>query len=280
MPKIIKKERLSELVYRYRIDAPRIARMRRAGQFIILRATTEGERVPLTIANANAQEGWIEVIFQVVGKSTKILSILREGNDIIDLAGPLGRPTHIEKFGRCLCIGGGVGIAPLFPIVTALKAVGNDITTILGARSSNLLLLEDEMKQQSNRLIVTTDDGSRGTKGFAADIVKKLLADGEKFDFSVVIGPAIMMKFTSAITVAAGIKTFVSLNPIMIDGTGMCGGCRVTVGGVTKFACVDGPEFDASKIDWDEMLKRLNGYRKFEQDSLERHNCIITGRPA
>jgi NAD(P)H-flavin reductase len=280
MPKIIKKERLSELVYRYRIDAPRIARMRRAGQFIILRATTDGERVPLTIANASAQEGWIEIIFQVVGKSTKILSILREGNDIIDLAGPLGRPTHIEKFGRCLCIGGGVGIAPLFPIVTALAAAGNDITTILGARSSNLLLLEDDMKLQSNRLIVTTDDGSRGTKGFAADIVKKLLGEGEKFDFCVVIGPAIMMKITSAITVAAGIKTFVSLNPIMIDGTGMCGGCRVTVGGVTKFACVDGPEFDASKIDWDEMLKRLNGYRKFEQDSLERHNCIITGRPA
>ena len=280
MPKIIKKERLSELVYRYRIDAPRIAKMRRAGQFIILRATTDGERVPLTIANANAQEGWIEIIFQVVGKSTKILSILSEGNDIIDLAGPLGRPTHIEKFGRCLCIGGGVGIAPLFPIVTALKAAGNDITTILGARSSNLLLLEDDMKQQSNRLIVTTDDGSRGTKGFAADIVKKLLADGEKFDFAVVIGPAIMMKFTSAITVAAGIKTVVSLNPIMIDGTGMCGGCRVTVGGETKFACVDGPEFDASKIDWDEMLKRLNGYRKFEKDSLEKHNCIITGRPS
>jgi NAD(P)H-flavin reductase len=280
MPKIIKKERLSELVYRYRIDAPRIARMRRAGQFIILRATTDGERVPLTIANANAQEGWIEIIFQVVGKSTKILSILSEGNDIIDLAGPLGRPTHIEKFGRCLGIGGGVGIAPLFPIVSALKAAGNDITTILGARSSNLLLLEDDMKEQSNRLIVTTDDGSRGAKGFAADIVKKLLADGEKFDFAVVIGPAIMMKFTSAITVAAGIKTFVSLNPIMIDGTGMCGGCRVTVGGETKFACVDGPEFDASKIDWDEMLKRLNGYRKFEQDSIEKHNCIITGRPS
>jgi NAD(P)H-flavin reductase len=280
MPKIIKKERLSELVYRYRIDAPRIARMRRAGQFIILRATTEGERVPLTIANANAQEGWIEIIFQVVGKSTKILSILSEGNDIIDLAGPLGRPTHIEKFGKCLCIGGGVGIAPLLPIVSALKAAGNDITTILGARSSNLLLLEEEMKQQSNRLIVTTDDGSRGSKGFAADFVKKLLGEGEKFDFAIVIGPAIMMKFTSAITVAAGIKTFVSLNPIMIDGTGMCGGCRVTVGGMTKFACVDGPEFDASKIDWDEMLKRLNGYRKFEKDSLEKHNCIITGRPS
>jgi ferredoxin--NADP+ reductase len=279
MPKIIKKERLSDLVYRYRIDAPRIAKMRKAGQFIILRATTEGERVPLTIANGNASEGWIEIIFQVVGKSTKILSILHEGNEIIDLAGPLGRPTHIEKFGRCLCIGGGVGIAPLFPIVCALKAAGNDLTTILGARNSSLLLLEDEMKQQTNRLFVTTDDGSRGNKGFAADIVKKLLAEGEKFDLAVVIGPAIMMKFTSAITVAAGIKTFVSLNPIMIDGTGMCGGCRVTVGGATKFACVDGPEFDASKIDWDEMIKRLNGYKMFEKNSLEKHNCIITGRP-
>ncbi|HUI92533.1 MAG TPA: sulfide/dihydroorotate dehydrogenase-like FAD/NAD-binding protein [Chitinivibrionales bacterium] len=280
MPKILKKEQLSDLVYRYRVDAPRIARMRRAGQFIILRATTEGERVPLTIANADGREGWIEIIFQVVGKSTKILSILREGDEIIDLAGPLGRPTHIENYGRCLCIGGGVGIAPLFPIVTALKEAGNDIIAILGARSANLLLLESEMKQQADTLIITTDDGTKGIRGFAADVVKKLLADGEKFDFSVVIGPAIMMRVTSAVTVAAGIKTYVSLNPIMIDGTGMCGGCRVTVGGVTKFACVDGPEFDASKIDWDEMMKRLNGYRMFEKNAMERHNCIITGRPA
>jgi len=280
MPKIIKKERLSDLVYRYRIDAPRIAKMRKAGQFVMIRPTTEGERIPLTIANANAKEGWIEIIFQMVGKSTKILSILHEGDEIIDLAGPLGKPTHIEKFGNCLCIGGGVGTAPLYPIVRSLKEAGNTITTIIGARNSELIMLEEDMKATSDRLFVTTDDGSRGQKGFAADLVKKLLADGEKFDFCVVIGPAIMMKFTSAITIAAGIKTFVSLNPIMIDGTGMCGGCRITVGKQTKFACVDGPEFDASLIDWDEMIKRLGAYKKQEANSLEKHNCLLTGRPS
>lgn len=278
MPKILKKERLSELVYRYRIDAPRIAKMRKAGQFIILRATTEGERIPLTIVNSNAAEGWIEIIFQVAGKSTKILSILSVGNEIIDLAGPLGRPTHVENFGRCLCIGGGVGVAPLYPIVTALKEAGNEIVSIIGARSSNLLILENEMNDVSNRLLICTDDGSKGVKGFAADAAKGLLAKKDSFDFAVVIGPAMMMKITSAVTVAAGIKTFVSLNPIMIDGTGMCGGCRITVGAQTKFGCVDGPEFDASKIDWDEMIRRLNGYRGFEKNALEKHNCIVTGR--
>jgi ferredoxin--NADP+ reductase len=280
MPKILKKERLSDLVFRYRVEAPRIARMRKAGQFVMVRATSEGERIPLTIANANAAEGWIEIIFQMVGKSTKILSILHEGDDIIDLAGPLGKPTHIENFGNCLCIGGGVGIAPLYPIVRALKEAGNNITTIIGARSANLLMLEEDMKNISNRLFITTDDGSRGQKGFAADIVKKLLADNEKFDFAAVIGPAMMMKITSGVTVSAGIKTVVSLNPIMIDGTGMCGGCRVTVGTQIKFACVDGPEFDASRIDWDEMIKRLGAYRKQEATSLEKHNCLITGRPS
>jgi NAD(P)H-flavin reductase len=280
MPKILRKERLSEVVYRYRVEAPRIARMRKAGQFVMVRATTEGERIPLTIANADAQEGWIEIIFQVVGKSTKILSILGEGNDIIDLAGPLGKPTHVEKFGRCLCIGGGVGIAPLYPIVRALKEAGNDITAIIGARNANLLMLEEDVKKTSDRLFIATDDGTRGQKGFAADIVKKLLGEGEKFDFAVIIGPAIMMKITSGVTIAAGIRTYVSLNPIMIDGTGMCGGCRVTVGGQTKFACVDGPEFDASRIDWDEMIKRLGAYRKHEASSLEKHNCLITGRPS
>jgi NAD(P)H-flavin reductase len=280
MPKILKKERLSDLVFRYRVESPRIAKMRKAGQFVMVRATTEGERIPLTIANADAKQGWIEIIFQMVGKSTKILSILHEGDEIIDLAGPLGKPTHIEKYGKCLCIGGGVGTAPLFPIVRALKEAGNHITTIIGARSENLIMLEDDMKKISDRLFVATDDGSRGQRGFAADIVKKMLAEGEKFDFAVVIGPAIMMKITSGVTIAAGIKTFVSLNPIMIDGTGMCGGCRVTVGGQTKFACVDGPEFDASRIDWDEMIKRLGAYKKHEASSLEKHNCLITGRPS
>ncbi len=278
MPKILKKERLSDLVYRYRIEAPRIAKMRKAGQFVIVRATTEGERIPLTIADANPVEGWIEIIFQVAGKSTKILSILNVGNEVIDLAGPLGKPTHIEKFGRCLCIGGGVGIAPLYPITAALKAACNRITAVIAARTGNLLLLENEMKVLADTFVVCTDDGSKGTKGFAVDTVKQMLIAGERFDLAVVIGPAMMMKITSGVTVGAGIKTVVSLNPIMIDGTGMCGGCRVTVGGETKFACVEGPEFDAGRIDWDEMIKRLNGYRGFEKTALDKHNCIVAGR--
>jgi NAD(P)H-flavin reductase len=280
MPRILKKERLSDLVYRYRIAAPRIAKMRKAGQFVMIRATSEGERIPLTIANADAKEGWVEIIFQMVGKSTKILSLLQEGNDVIDLAGPLGKPTHVEKFGKCLCVGGGVGTAPLYPIVRALKDAGNEITTIIGARNKSLIMLEKEMKATSDRLFVATDDGSYGQKGFALDIIKKLVSDGEKFDCAFVIGPAMMMKFTTAFTVASGIHTVASLNPIMIDGTGMCGGCRVTVGGQTKFACVDGPEFDAAKIDWDEMIKRLGAYRKHESESLEKHNCLLTGMPS
>jgi NAD(P)H-flavin reductase len=176
-----------------------------------------------------------------------------------------------------LCIGGGVGIAPLFPIMCALHEAGNKVTAILGARSAELLMLEDEIKNHSSRMLIATDDGSKGTKGFVSDVFKSLVSQGEKFDLAVVIGPAIMMKVTSTLTVAAGIKTFVSLNPIMIDGTGMCGGCRVSVGGVNRFACVDGPEFDASKIDWDEMIKRLGAYKSFETTSKEKHSCKMAG---
>jgi NAD(P)H-flavin reductase len=274
---ILKKEKLSDVVWRYRLHAPRIAKKRMAGQFVIVRPCASGERIPLTIANADANNGWIEIIFQVVGKSTTLLADVPEGGEVCDLAGPLGKPTHIENFGRCLCMGGGVGIAPLYPIICALKAAGNDVTSILGARNKTLLMLEDDVAKQSNRIIITTDDGSKGEKGFAADVFKRFIANGEKFDLAVVIGPAIMMKVTSALTVAAGIKTFVSLNPIMIDGTGMCGGCRITVGGETKFACVDGPEFDASMIDWDEMIKRLGGYKSFESASMEQHICKLAG---
>ena len=277
MAKILKKERLSATVLRYRLESPRIAKKRRAGQFVIVRPCDSGERIPLTIANADAGEGWIEIIFQVVGKSTMLLAALEPGDEVCDLAGPLGKPTHIEKFGSCLCIGGGVGIAPLFPIMCALHEAGNKVTAILGARSAELLMLEDEIKNHSSRMLIATDDGSKGTKGFVSDVFKSLVSQGEKFDLAVVIGPAIMMKVTSTLTVAAGIKTFVSLNPIMIDGTGMCGGCRVSVGGVTRFACVDGPEFDASKIDWDEMIKRLGAYKSFETTSKEKHSCKMAG---
>ncbi|MBD3239626.1 MAG: sulfide/dihydroorotate dehydrogenase-like FAD/NAD-binding protein [Chitinivibrionales bacterium] len=277
MNQILKKETLAPNVVRCRIEAPRIARKRQAGQFIILRAEPDGERIPLTIANGDAEQGWIEIIFQVVGHGTTHLAELRVGDEILDLVGPLGKPTHIEKFGHCLCVGGGVGIAPLCPIVCALREAGNEITTILGARNAELLILEDEMAAQSDALFVATDDGSKGHKGFAADVFKQRLAEGEKFDFAVVIGPAIMMKVTTALTVAEGIQTVASLNPIMVDGTGMCGGCRVTVHGQTRFACVDGPEFDAAGIDWDELVRRLASYRDAEHRMMDDHNCKLAG---
>jgi len=276
MAKILKKEQLSDAVWRFRLHAPRIAKKRRAGQFIILRPMEGSERIPLTIADADAGEGWIDIIFQVMGKTTMQLRDLAEGGSVSDLAGPLGKPTHIENFGRALCIGGGVGAAPLYPIISALFAAGNDVTTIVGARTKDLVILEDDIKASSNRLLVATDDGSYGTKGFVSDVFNGLINAGEKFNAAFVIGPVIMMKVTTALTVAAGIKTYASLNPIMIDGTGMCGGCRVTVGGQTKFACVDGPEFDASQIAWDEIAVRLNAYKSFEAQARENyHKCKI-----
>lgn len=277
MSTIIKKEQLAPQVIRFRLSAPRIARKRKAGQFIILRATEDGERIPLTIANADPAAGWIEIIFQIVGVGTTVLSRLNEGDTIADLVGPLGKPTHIEHVGACICIGGGVGIAPLYPIVSALKEAGNEVTTIIGARSKDILILEEEMRARSDRLLVATDDGSYGHHGFVSDVFNQLIQEGNTYDLAVVIGPAIMMKVTTALTVQQGIKTFASLNPIMIDGTGMCGGCRVSVHGETKFACVDGPEFDASGIDWDLLIQRLNSYREFEEESKEKHLCRLEG---
>jgi NAD(P)H-flavin reductase len=277
MTKLIKTEKLSDTVWRYRLLAPRIAKKRKAGQFVMIRPCDSGERIPLTIANADPVEGWIEVIFQVVGKSTMLLAELEEGDDVCDCAGPLGNPTHIERFGRCLCIGGGVGVAPLFPIICALHDAGNSVTSILGARNGGLLMLEEDIRAKSDRVFVCTDDGSKGTKGFVSDVFNDLVASGEAFDKAFVIGPAIMMKVTSGLTLSAGIKTDVSLNPIMIDGTGMCGGCRISVSGKTKFACVDGPEFDAAAIDWDELVKRLGSYRKFETSARENHTCKLSG---
>jgi ferredoxin--NADP+ reductase len=274
---VIKKERLSDQVIRMRIQAPHIAKKRKAGQFIILRPTENGERIPLTIANADSNEGWIEIIFQVVGKTTAILAELAVGDSCADLVGPLGKPTHIQNFGRCICIGGGIGVAPLYPIVCALREQGNWVTTVICARNSKLLILEDEMRAAASELIVATDDGSKGIKGFGVTVFESLVKKGEHFDFAAVIGPVLMMKFTSKATVAAGIPTVSSLNPIMIDGTGMCGGCRVTVGGKTKFACVDGPEFDAAVIDFDGLVKRLGSYTLFEKPSMEAHRCKLEG---
>lgn len=289
MNKILEKKMMPNDVCYFKINAPRIARKHKAGQFVILRPTQDSERIPLTIANTsiaenqnnnNNDDGWIEIIFQAVGKTTMLLRDLNVGDCVHDLAGPLGQPTHIEKFGegRVICIGGGVGAAPLYPITRALCDAGNNVTMIIGARSKSLVMLEEEFKSVSHKLLVATDDGSYGIKGFVTDVFNQLMSSGEKFDAAFVVGPAVMMRAASALTVAANIKTYVSLNPIMIDGTGMCGCCRVNVGGQTKFACVDGPEFDASLIDWDEMVKRAKSYVDFEAKAREDyHTCKIGG---
>ncbi|MDR2577404.1 MAG: sulfide/dihydroorotate dehydrogenase-like FAD/NAD-binding protein [Chitinispirillales bacterium] len=271
MVEILSKQKLSGTVWRMRLHAPRIARKRKAGQFVILRPDGDSERIPLTIAAVDAAAGWIEIIFQVMGGTTAQLSGLSVGGSVHDLAGPLGKPTRVEKFGKVLCVGGGVGIAPLYPIISALSEAGNDVTSIIGARSKELIMLESDIAAASARLLIATDNGTHGTKGFVTDIFKTLFAAGERFDLAFVIGPVMMMKAACALTAAAGIKTYASLNPIMIDGTGMCGCCRVTVGGQTKFACVDGPEFEASEIDWDEIITRLGSYKDFE--ARARENC-------
>ncbi len=276
--RIIKKTELAEGLYCYRIDSPKIAVKRRAGQFVILCPNKDSERIPLTIANGDPEQGWIEIIFQAAGHTTKELAALDQGESVNDLAGPLGKPTHIEKFGKVLCIGGGVGIAPLFPIVSAMSGAGNDVTTVIGARTKDILILEEDMKAYSSRVFAATDDGSYGHHGFVTDVFKDLYNKGERFDKAVVIGPTVMMKITAGMLLDKGIPTMVSLNPIMVDGTGMCGGCRVTVKGETKFACVDGPEFDAEGIAWDELINRLNSYKDIEKKKMENHNCRLKDR--
>jgi len=275
MNKILRKKFITPSVFRMKVEAPEIARKRKAGQFIILRTSESGERIPLTIANANSDEGWIELVVQVVGKTTDSLSKLEEGQQLCDLVGPLGKATHIEKFGTVVIVGGGIGIAPSHPIAQALKVAGNEVISILGGRNKELVIMEDEMRAASDRVIITTDDGSYGMKGLVTDAIQKLIDDKVKIDLVVAIGPPIMMKFVSLLTKKYDIKTLVSLNSIMVDGTGMCGGCRVTIGDETKFVCVDGPEFDGHKVDFDEMMKRLGTYREHEKISSE-HKCNIT----
>lgn len=275
MHKILSNEVIGPDINRYRIQAPEIAKRRKPGQFVIIRICDEGERVPLTIADVDRKEGSITLIVQAVGKTTIQMREMKAGDTIPDIAGPLGEPTHIEKVGTVLCVGGGIGIAPLLPITRGMKEAGNRIISILGARTRDLLILESEMKQISDELIITTDDGSYGSKGLVTDAIKTVVDRGVNVDLIVAIGPPVMMKFVSILTKQLEIPTIVSLNPIMIDGTGMCGGCRVTVGGVTKFACVDGPEFDAHQVDFDELIRRLGAYRKHEKQALDfyEHKC-------
>ena len=260
MYNVLDKQLLAPKVYRLRVLAPEIARVRRPGQFVALRVNEYGERFPLTIADSDPVEGSITLVVQEVGVSTQLLCQMAVGQALSDIAGPMGHPTEIAKYGNCVCVAGGIGAAPLYPIAKALKEAGNKVTTIIGARTKDLLILEKELRAASDEVFLTTDDGSYGSKGFVSDMLRKLINEGRHFDFAAVIGPVPMMRVTSAVTKEFGIKTIVSLNPIMVDGTGMCGGCRVLIGGQTKFACVDGPEFDGHQVDFDALASRLKMY--------------------
>lgn len=277
MFRIARKQVLNPSVKLLEVEAPMIAKKAEPGQFIILRVNEEGERIPLTIADFDREKGTVTIIFQIVGKTTEILGNLEEGDYILDFVGPLGVASHLEGFKKAAVIGGGLGTAIAFPQAKKLHNLGAEVDLIAGFRNKDLIILEEELKSVSNRVFITTDDGSNGNKGFVTDVLKKLLEEGNKYDLVIAIGPLIMMKAVSNLTKQYGIKTIVSMNPIMIDGTGMCGGCRVTVGGKTKFACVDGPDFDGHEVDFDEAMRRQLMYKKEEQKSLEAHKCRLGG---
>ncbi|MDE6322436.1 MAG: sulfide/dihydroorotate dehydrogenase-like FAD/NAD-binding protein [Muribaculaceae bacterium] len=259
MFRIVEKEFFSEKVVKLVVEAPEIARSRRAGHFVIVRCGEEGERIPLTIADSDIKRGTITLVVQAVGYSTNKICALEVGDEFTDLVGPLGRATHIEKFGTVVCCGGGVGVAPLLPIIKAMKEAGNRVITVLAARTRELVILEDQVAPYSDEVIVMTDDGSYGRKGLVTAGVEDVILR-EHVDMVVTIGPAIMMKFVSLLTKKYDVPTVCSLNTIMVDGTGMCGACRVTVDGKTRFVCIDGPEFDAHQVDFDEMMMRLRSY--------------------
>ena len=275
MNRIIKKEQFSPDVFSMEIEAPMIARERKAGQFVIVQKGGDwNERIPLTIADADPEKGTITIVFQRVGAGTYLLAELEEGDEIGNVLGPLGSPTHIEKFGRVVCVGGGIGVAPLYPIAKAMKDAGNDVSIIIGARTKDLIIEEDKMRSIDPDLTVVTDDGSYGRQGVVTAPLKEMLAAGD-VDLVVSIGPAVMMKFCTLTAAEFNTPIIVSLNTIMIDGTGMCGGCRVSVGGETKFVCVDGPEFDGHKVDWDNMMMRQRTYKA--QEAEEYHKCRALG---
>lgn len=273
MYKIVEKVILNPTVTKMVVEAPMVARKAKAGQFIILRVDEMGERIPLTIADYDREKGTITIIFQVVGKTTILLNQLEQGDYILDFVGPLGRPSEVEGFKKVCVIGGGVGCAIAYPTAKALHENGCEVTTITGFRNKDLVILEDEFKQVSDHAYLVSDDGSTGTKGLVTNVLEELINNGEQFDEVIAIGPLVMMKFVSLLTKKYGIKTIVSMNPIMIDGTGMCGGCRLSVGGETKFACVDGPDFDGHLVDFDEAMARGASYRDFE--AHERDNCNL-----
>lgn len=271
---IVRREELAEgTIILNELEAPLIARKAKPGQFCILKANDTGERIPLTMAETNPEKGTITIVYMIIGRSTAIFATLQEGDSFQDVIGPLGKPAHLEKVGKVVCVGGGTGVGVLHPITRALKAKGNDVTAIIGARNKDMIILEEQMTAASHRLLLCTDDGSRGHHGFVTDTLKDLL-EKEDIKLVVAIGPVPMMKAVANMTRPYNIPTLASLNPIMLDGTGMCGCCRVSIGGETKFACVDGPEFDAHKVDFDELTLRLNSYYEIERKS---HQDFIDG---
>ena len=277
MNKIVLKKQLSEKVFLFEIEAPLIAKSRKAGNFIIVRVGENGERVPLTIADANIERGTITIVVQKVGLSSTKLCDLNEGDYITDVVGPLGNPTHIENFGTVVCAGGGVGVAPMLPIIRALKAAGNRVLSVIAGRSKELVILEDEVRQSSDELIIMTDDGSYGEKGVVTVGIEKFITQEEHVDKVFAIGPPIMMKFCCLMAQKYNVPVEISLNTIMVDGTGMCGACRLSIGGKTKFVCIDGPEFDGSLVDWDEMFKRMGTFRDAEREEMEHYEEHLRG---
>ena len=275
MYKILVKSELVSNIHLFKVAAPDVANKAQAGQFVVIRIDERGERIPLTIADWDKEEGSVTIVFMEVGTTTHRLALLGAGDFIADFIGPLGLPTHIEKFGTVVCVAGGFAVATIVPIARAMRKEGNKVISIMGARNESLIFWEEELHSVSDQLIVTTDDGSYARKGLVTEPLKELLESGEKVDRVIAIGPSIMMKFCSKTTEPFGVKTIVSLNPIMVDGTGMCGCCRVSVGGVTKFACVHGPDFDGHQVDWDLLFARQRIYLDEEKCSFERwqHQC-------
>jgi ferredoxin--NADP+ reductase len=269
--RILEKSPIADGICRFIIEAPKIAKKRKAGNFVVVRANEYAERIPLTIVDSDIERGSITLIIQSVGKSTRLLNSLNAGDELADVIGPLGHPTPIDSFGSVACVGGGVGTAEVLPIARAAKAAGNEVVSIIGARTHSLLILEDEMREASDELYIVTDDGSYERQGLVVDPLRDLICEGQCFDVVYAIGPMPMMRAVAELTEPYNIKTLVSLNPIMIDGTGMCGGCRVVVDGKTRFACVDGPEFDAHQVDFDTLIRRNRAYATEEKIALERY---------
>ncbi len=270
MPKILDNVKIGPLNWKMRVHAPKLVAKAKAGQFVIIRVNEEGERVPMSIAGLDKENGVLTIIYQVVGKTSALMTTVEPGGEILDCVGPLGLPTHVENWGTAIVVGGGIGIAPIYPIAKAWKEAGNKLYTIIGARSKDVLFYEEEHTAIADKTIICTDDGSYRRHGFVTEPLKEILDSGEKIGMIMAVGPVPMMKFLSKLTEPYEVPTWVSLNPLMVDGTGMCGGCRVVVGDTTKFACVDGPDFDGHKVDFDLLIKRLAAYQEQEKDSFHR----------